>query len=128
MSCCKYLQTLILEVSKIEARMSLDETHIDELLAHVIRVGFSELHLDVYKPPIMGQIGSDSRIELTKYVDAQPQNIQSMVYDILSDEQIVVFENEHNLTFFYSVPSIARFCVFVVRDAGNVAVSFLAMQ
>ena len=118
----------MLEVSEIEARMSLDETHIDELLAYVIRVGYSELHLDAYKPLTMRQIGLDGTIELANYVNAQPQNIQSMVYDILSDEQIKIFENEHNLTFFYSAPHIARFCVFVVRDAGNIAASFLVMQ
>jgi Tfp pilus assembly pilus retraction ATPase PilT len=111
----------------MEERMPLDEVYIDELLVQVIQAGHSELHLDVDKPPSMRRRGSDRTVELVNYEAARPVDIQRMIYDILSDEQISSFEDDQNLMFSYFAPHIAKFGVFVVRDAGNIAASFLVM-
>ncbi len=60
-------------MNEIEEKLSLDEVHIDELLAHVVQAKCSELHLEVGKSPLMRQRGSDALIELVSYVPVRPQ-------------------------------------------------------
>ncbi len=100
-------------------KISLDELHIDELCTKMYEMGCSDLHLAVGRPPCV-RIHGKVR-ELDEYEMCKPQHIQSMIYDIISDEQIQRFENDLELDFAHSVQHLARFRVNAYRDRTNVA-------
>lgn len=105
----------------------LDEVFVDELLIQVVEAHCSELHLEVGRPPYMSERGTDGIIELTGYEPARPSHIQRLIYDILSDEQIEVFEQELSLLFTHMAPHVARFNVFIARDAKHISATFRIM-
>lgn len=99
--------------------LSLDEAHVDELCTKMYKMGASDLHLAVGLPPCVRVHGKVKQMD--EYELLKPQHIQSMVYDIISDEQIQRFENDLELDFAYSVQHLARFRINAYRDRGNVA-------
>jgi twitching motility protein PilT len=102
-----------------EEKLSLDEVHLEELLAKVTETGSSDLHLSVGRPPCVRLNGKV--YDLSEYEDFRPSVVQRMIYDVLTDEQIQRFENELELDFAYSAQNIARFRVNAYRDRGHVA-------
>ena len=102
-----------------EEKLSLDEVHLEELLAKVKETGSSDLHLSVGRPPCVRLNGKV--YDLSEYEDFRPSVVQRMIYDVLTDEQIQRFENEKELDFAYSAQNIARFRVNAYRDRGHVA-------
>jgi twitching motility protein PilT len=100
-------------------KLSLDEVYIDELLTKTVELGCSDLHLAVGKPPCVRLHGKMR--ELDEYEIMRPAVIQRMIYDILTDEQIQRFENEHELDFAYTAQHVARFRVNAFRDRTHVA-------
>ncbi|MEO6909169.1 MAG: type IV pilus twitching motility protein PilT [Abditibacteriaceae bacterium] len=102
-----------------EDKLSLDEVHLEELLAKVIETGSSDLHLSVGRPPCVRLNGKV--YDLSEYEDFRPSVVQRMIYDVLTDEQIQRFENELELDFAYSAQNIARFRVNAYRDRSHVA-------
>lgn len=101
------------------AKLSLDEVHLEELLAKVQETGSSDLHLSVGRPPCVRLNGKI--YDLSEYEDFRPSVVQRMIYDVLTDEQIQRFENELELDFAYSAQNIARFRVNAYRDRSHVA-------
>ena len=95
--------------------------HVDDLLKLVVERGASDLHLAVGVPPI---IRVDGQLVPTNYEKLTAQDSQSLVYDILSDEQIQRFESTLELDFSYSVVKVSRFRVNIYRDKGTVAAAF----
>jgi twitching motility protein PilT len=100
-------------------KLSLDEVHLEELLAKVQETGSSDLHLSVGRPPCVRLNGKI--YDLSEYEDFRPSVVQRMIYDVLTDEQIQRFENELELDFAYSAQNIARFRVNAYRDRSYVA-------
>lgn len=111
----------VIEEAPIEVK-SLDEVHIDELCTRVIEKDASDLHLAVGRKPCIRLHGNI--MELEEYEEMKPMHVQSMIYDIITDEQIQRFENDLELDFAYSVQHVARFRVNAYRDKGNVAAAF----
>ncbi len=106
----------------------LDEVMIDELLVQVVAADCSELHLEVGKSPYMSRRGAAEIIALTRYEPARPAHIQRLLYDILSDEQIVTFEGELSLLFVYVASHRAKFGVFMARDLKDISATFHIMS
>ncbi len=105
-------------------KLPLDEVHVDELLVLTLGRGCVELHLEAGRAPAVRRDGEQQMDELP-YESASAANVQSMVYDIISDEQIIRFENEMKLSFGHQVRTVGRFLVLVMRDdKGQVAASF----
>jgi len=104
---------------EVAEKKALDEVHIDELLERCYETGSSDLHLAVAKPPCVRLDGII--LELAEYEEMKPAQVQRMIYDILSDEQIQRFENDLELDFAYTAQRVARFRVNAYRDKGNVA-------
>jgi len=104
---------------EVVEKLPLDEVHIDELCTKMYEMGCSDLHLAVGLPPCVRKHGKIK--EMDEYELLKPQHIQSMIYDIISDEQIQRFENDLELDFAHSVQRLARFRVNAYRDRGNVA-------
>jgi len=101
--------------------ISLEETHIDDLLREVVERGASDLHICVGVPPILR---IDGQLIPLNYEKFTPMHTQRMMYDILSDEQIQRFEDQWELDFSYSLQQVARFRVNVFKDKGTVAAAF----
>ena len=102
-----------------EQKIPLDEVHIDELCAKVVELGASDLHLAVGLPPCVRLHGKVTKLH--EYESFTPSQIQGIIYDILSDEQIQRFENELELDMAYTAQHVARFRVNAYRDKTFVA-------
>ena len=99
----------------------LKDLHIDELLHIVVDRQASDLHICQSSPPV---IREDGKLKRLNYEEFTPQEIQRMMYDIISDENINKFETTLELDFSYSLPRRARFRVNMYRDKGSVAAAF----
>jgi len=107
--------------ARLSAPASLAAIHIDDLLALVVDKKSSDLHLAVGVPPILR---IDGDLYASNYETLDSHTIQSMVYSILSDEQIRSFESTYELDCSYQLLDAARFRVNIFRDRGNIAAAF----
>ncbi|MFY9234614.1 MAG: type IV pilus twitching motility protein PilT [Fimbriimonadaceae bacterium] len=109
-------------VAKAGAPKSIDDLHIDDLLHIVVDRNASDLHICSNSEPVIREDGALKRLNFEKFT---PQNLQRMMYDILSDENINRFETTLELDFSYSLPlARARFRVNMYRDRGSCAGAF----
>lgn len=97
-----------------EIKASID---LDELLEHLVESGGSDLHLTSGIVPcirVRGEI-----VQLSDYPVMTPDELQAMLYAIMTQKQREEFENELELDMSYAVPGMARFRVniFQQRDA-----------
>lgn len=95
---------------------------IDKLLKLTLEKGASDLHLKVPNPPILRIDGTIDRVEGMEPL--KPQDIQDVFEQITSQEQRVKFEREKELDFAYSVPTLARFRVNVMKQRGTLGIAF----
>lgn len=95
----------------------VDDIHLDDLLEEACRMGASDIHLTAGLAP---SVRVDGDLVRLNYVRLSPQEVQRLVYDILSDDQIEQFERHKELDFSYSVKSIGRFRVNVYKQRGSV--------
>jgi len=101
--------------------LELKDLHIDELLHIIVDKNASDLHICSASPPV---IREDGKLKRLNYEEFTPQEIQRMMYDIISDENINKFETTLELDFSYALPRRARFRVNMYRDRGSVAAAF----
>jgi twitching motility protein PilT len=99
----------------------LEGVHIDELLELVVRKNGSDLHLAVGLPPV---IRVDGALLATDFDPLGGQKCQSLIYDILTDDQIQQYESTFELDCSYALHQLSRFRVNIFRDRGNVAGAF----
>jgi len=87
-----------------------------ELLAKAIELKASDLHLTVASPPIIRVNG-----KLVKLTDTRlmPEDTQRIIHQMLTVDQINVFENKGELDFSYSYPGLGRFRVNVYKQRGS---------
>ena len=100
---------------------SLEDLHIDELLHVVVDRNCSDLHVCTDSEPIIREDGALKRLNFEKF---DPQTVQRMMYEIVSDDQVQRFETTLELDFSYQLPQRARFRVNMYRDRGSVAGAF----
>jgi twitching motility protein PilT len=100
---------------------SLEDAHIDDFLRLIVEKGGSDLHISVGIPPVLRV---DGQLLPTNYEKVQPQDVQRLIYDILTDDQIQRFETTFELDFSYQLARLSRFRVNAYRDRGNVALAF----
>ena len=81
---------------------------ITELLAFVVKNKASDLHLSAGLPPMIRVHGEVRRINLPAMTH---EDIQRMVYDIMSDSQRKVLEETLECDFSFAIPGLARFRV-----------------
>ncbi|MDO8683050.1 MAG: type IV pilus twitching motility protein PilT [Armatimonadota bacterium] len=91
--------------------------HMDDLSRETVERSASDLHLSVGLPPMFRVDGSLVR---GGYSAMTPTDIQRLVYDILTNEQIQWFEKTHELDFSYGVKDIGRFRVNIYKQRGSV--------
>jgi twitching motility protein PilT len=98
-----------------------DDFTLEDLLRMMVENKSSDLHLAVGSPPLMRING-----ELTPmpYPLLKPATLQPLIYSILTDIQITVFERHWELDFSYSLPGVSRFRVNVHKQRGSVGSVF----
>jgi len=79
---------------------------IDALFKMMQQQGASDLHISTGAPPIFRLHGDMVRI---KSPDLTNEQVKSLIYEILDEEQIQQFEESRDLDFAYAVPGLARF-------------------
>ncbi|MFN8219266.1 MAG: type IV pilus twitching motility protein PilT [Fimbriimonadales bacterium] len=105
----------------VGAPRRVDDIHIDELLHVVVDRNASDLHICQASEPIIREDGALKKLNFEKFT---PQDIQRMMYEIISDENITKFETTLELDFSYTLPRRARFRVNLYRDKGSCAAAF----
>ncbi len=103
-------------VYQSDAAKSAEDVHIDDLLREATERGASDLHLSVGLPPVLR---IDGKLVHTAYAPLAPVEIQRLVYDILSADQIQWLEKTRELDFSYGVRDVGRFRVNVYRQRGS---------
>ncbi len=93
---------------------------ISELLMFAVKQGASDVHLSSGEPPMIRVSGDMKKVkvpELTK------EDVHSMVYDVMNDNQRKVFEEIYEIDFSIDLGAIARFRVNAFRQRrGDAAV------
>ena len=98
--------------------VSLTEHHtILDLLVQVVQRKASDLHLTAGAPPHLRIDGEIFPLDLPKY---RPADLKGLVYSMMSEQDIKVFELEKEYDFAYSVKSLGRFRVNVFLQRGSV--------
>ena len=104
--------------------LSIEDVHIDDLLRMTVEKGASDLHLSVGLPPM---VRVDGRLHPLPFAPLNPRDIQRLVYDILTGDQIQKFEKTKELDFSYGVKDVGRFRFNVYRQRGSVGCAMRAI-
>jgi twitching motility protein PilT len=91
---------------------------IDQLLKIVKSAKASDLHLAAGCVPM---IRVDGQLEKTRHHRLGSDEIKSLIWEMLSDEQIRRFERTGDLDFSYGLPELARFRINVYRQYTGLA-------
>ena len=81
---------------------------ITELLAFSARQNASDLHLSAGLPPMIRVDGEIRRVNVPPMDHGE---VQSLIYDIMNDQQRRDFEDQLETDFSFEVPGVARFRV-----------------
>jgi len=93
---------------------------IAELLAFSVKNQASDLHLSAGLPPMLRVHGDIRRINLPAM---EHKEVHALVYDIMSDAQRKVYEENLEVDFSFEIPNLARFRVNAFnQDRGAAAV------
>lgn len=91
---------------------------ITELLTFAYQNKGSDLHLSAGMPPCLRVHGDVRKLNLPPMTD---QEVQKLVYDIMSDQQRTTFEDTHECDFSFELPNVSRFRVNVFRQNRGIA-------
>lgn len=105
--------------SGIETSTSVrEEIHLDDILNTLLDNKGSDLHLTATSPPMMRVHGEITPIE--GYAPLSSQQIQRLMFAILTPTQQKEFEMHHELDMAHSIPGRSRFRVNILQQRGNV--------
>jgi len=105
--------------------LRLAELHIDDLLVETTQIGASDLHLSVELPPT---VRLDGKLVRLNYPPLAGQDIQRLIYEILTDTQIQTFEKDRELDFSYGIVGVGRFRFNVYRQRGSIGAAMRAIS
>ncbi len=94
---------------------------IDSLLRTLVELGGSDLHVSAGAPPVFRVNGT---IQKTRHPPLDPDDLQDLVYEILSEEDIEVLESEKDVDFGYGVEGLARFRANTYWHRKGIAATF----
>ncbi len=94
---------------------------ISELLAFSVKNQASDLHLSSGLPPMLRVHGDVRRINLPAM---EHKDVHSLVYDIMSDAQRKIFEENLEVDFSFEIPNLARFRVNAFNQERGAAAVF----
>lgn len=94
---------------------------IEEVLAKVLELNGSDLHISSGLPPV---IRVDGHLQRTDTPPLSPDDVEALLFPMLSNEQRRKLEQEWELDFSYGVQNLGRFRVNFYKDKGNYAAAF----
>jgi twitching motility protein PilT len=93
---------------------------IDEILKYAVEKKASDIHIIANLSPI---IRIDGKLVKTTFPPISSQECKEIVYEILKEEQIRIFERTKELDFSYGVEGIGRFRINLHYQKGTIGVS-----
>ncbi len=94
---------------------------ISELLEKLVHEGGSDLHISSNLPPA---IRVDGKLKRMDYPPLSPDDVENLLFPMLSNEQRRRLEQEWELDFSYGIEGLSRFRVNFYKDKGNYAAAF----
>lgn len=104
--------------------LRLADVHLDDLLRYTLDHRGSDLHLTAHLPPI---IRADGRLVRAPWDMLQANDVQRLMYDVLTGDQIQRFEADNELDFSYWLGDDARFRGNLFRQRGSVGAALRAI-
>ena len=94
---------------------------IEELLELTVREKASDLHISANLPPVLRISGNLMR---TEYPPLSSDDVESLLFPILSNEQRRTLEQVWELDMSYGIHGLGRFRVNIYKDKGSYAAAF----
>lgn len=94
---------------------------IDEVLQLTVEKKASDLHVSAHLPPV---IRVDGELLRTEYPVLSPDDVEALLFPILTNEQRRSLEQNWELDFGYGIQNLGRFRVNFYKDKGNYAAVF----
>lgn len=94
---------------------------IEELLELTVREKASDLHISANLPPVLRISGNLVR---TEYPPLSSDDVESLLFPILSNEQRRTLEQVWELDMSYGIHGLGRFRVNIYKDKGSYAAAF----
>jgi len=94
---------------------------IEELLTQLVESGGSDLHISSALPPC---VRIDGKLKRMDYPPLSPEQVENLLFPMLSNEQRRRLEQEWELDFSYGIEGLSRFRVNFYKDKGNYAAAF----
>lgn len=94
---------------------------ISNLLEIALEAGASDLHLSSGLPPIL-RINGD--IQTTTLPPLEPSQLRRLVYEIMSDRQVGLFEKTGEIDVAWEIPRRARFRVNIFQQHRGITAVF----
>lgn len=98
---------------------------VDQLLAHLLEQGGSDLHLRAGSPPVI-RVHGDLR-PVAGLPRLTPDDVVALIRPSMSDRQWRAYEEELELDYAYALPGQARFRVNVMQQRGSTGVVMRAI-
>ncbi len=98
-----------------------DNIKIQHLFKLVVENGASDLHLTVGSPPAIRVNGEVVRVKMGALT---PANTKTLVYQVLTEEQINEFEKKLELDLSFGIKGLARFRANVFYSKGGISAVF----
>ncbi len=81
-------------------------TRLDALLRTLVELGGSDLHVSAGAPPAFRVNGA---LQRTRHGPLDPDDVQDLLYEALSEDEIAALEETRDLDFGYGLEGVARF-------------------
>src|SRR5574344_871726 len=98
---------------------------IEELLELVVSQKGSDLHISAGLPPV---IRVDGKLQRTDAPPLSSDDVETLLFPMLSNEQRRRLEQEWELDFSYGIQGLSRFRVNFYKDKGNYAAAFRTIE
>ncbi len=98
---------------------------IEEILELAITKKASDIHISANLPPVLRV---DGKLFRTNLPVLSPDDVETVIFPILSNEQRRELEQNWELDFGYGLHGVGRFRVNVYRDKGSYAAAFRAIN
>lgn len=98
---------------------------IEELLELVVSQKGSDLHISAGLPPVLR---IDGKLQRTDAPPLSPDDVETLLFPMLSNEQRRRLEQEWELDFSYGIQGLSRFRVNFYKDKGNYAAAFRVIE
>lgn len=94
---------------------------IEEILELTVQKKASDLHISSFLPPVLR---IDGELIRTNLPVLSPEDVETLLFPILTNEQRRTLEQTWELDFGYGLHGIGRFRVNIYKDKGNYAAAF----